>query len=208
MQGRYLIQHRAPVCALDGRSASRCPAVLRARPAFAMDQFSDLRRADEPLDEEKWALQLVLGSLGVFIGPIIFGSALIGLAIGLAGASALINAGGTTGLWAREIGWQVSQLFDKVRTRKLVSDARVQAIQYWGLARTKLSDIASQSQVVELRTQFASLVRTWWSKVLGWATACGLRASLEKLWGASRIGEWLAYCNENVAKRRREGGLP
>lgn len=72
------------------------------------DRFSNMKRADTPLDEEVRGLRLACGAVGVVFGPLIIGSSIVGLVLGLIASAYLIQAEGAKGLWAREIGAQVA----------------------------------------------------------------------------------------------------
>ena len=103
-----------PLLFMPAQLAPRgCPIRLSA------DKFSNLKRADGPSEEETRSLQIIIGVFGWLIGPRFAGSAVMGALCGYTAGAALVNAGGSTGLWAREIGWQAHQIAARNRVPEL-----------------------------------------------------------------------------------------
>jgi hypothetical protein len=159
--GAYLAQ--PPHAPFAPCVASRCATPTQLfRPR---DDFRNMKRADEPLDDEVTGLKVALGTLGVVLGGGLLGSSLVGLMLGIAAASALMRvrrprgselvgqtavrrsgsvprraqAEGSTGLWAREIGLQVSEqlarLKSEAQTRNVPDRLRAcQAVRGWAIS--------------------------------------------------------------------------
>lgn len=178
---------------------------LSYAPKCSTDRFSNMRRADEPLEEETRALQVVMGLLGFIIGPRILGSSIVGMVLGATAGGALVNAGGTTGLWAREIGWQAHQFADRRSLPELARNVGNTASKIAAAASAEFKALAAQPTVSNLKTRFVSLVISGWARMCAWADSTGLsvvllrrKAQLRQLLEPllSRLSAWLEDSRE------------
>jgi hypothetical protein len=196
--------HRPYALAPSASSFSRSPpSPFQRAPPAAMDQAMDnMRRADTPSDEEERTLQIICGGIGVVLGPRLVGSSLVGLVLGAATATALANAGGRTGLWAREIGWQAAQFADKQSFAQLGRTSRRKAGELFRAGLTQMQMFANLDTVSDMRRRAAAQIVQSWSIVRGWADSCGLSTRLVALWNASRVGDFLELCANNIEQRQ------
>lgn len=205
--GAYLAQ--PPHAPFAPCVASRCATPTQLfRPR---DDFRNMKRADKPLDDEVTGLKVALGTLGVVLGGGLLGSSLVGLMLGIAAASALMRAEGSTGLWAREIGLQVSEqlarLKSEAQTRNVPDRLRAcqaTAVSLWSSTRREL---ATLEQEWRLKAKLGALLTRAWLEVAARAEVGGLTARLDALWTRARattgLDEWLATMSANIEKRRR-----
>jgi len=171
------------------------------------DDFSDMRRADEPLEEERRALQIICGAVGLLVGSRFLGSALLGLTFGIASAGALLSAGGTTGLWAREIGWQASQ-FAESRSLPQFTESAVRMAKTVGDATlAELKVLSDLEPVKRSRVQISAAAQTLWSRLRAWADSSGVTERLRAAWRASHMEDWYERAKQNIEQRRRAQGL-
>ena len=179
-----------------------------APPRMMATDFSSMKRADEPLDEEVNGLRLALGAFGVFFGPLLVGSSLIGLVLGLAAATFLIDADGATGLWAREIGAQVWAVIARLKaeadTRNLPDVLRAARARAAKLGAAAAHEWQSLDQAAKLSTRSAALWAKMWTPVRARLDESGLAARLAAWWAASGIPAWIATCEANIERRRRQ----
>ena len=152
------------------------------------------------------------GALGVIVRP--GGSSLLGLTLGILAGAMLVNAGGTTGLWAREIGYQTAQFANR-RPAEAIRAARAK-VAVWressspavAAAATELREgitkIWDAPKVTAMRTRAVDAFSAWWSTLLAWAASIGLSARLSQLWAFLRLGEWLSYTNARILERRQK----
>ena len=163
--------------------------VARRAPGVRLDQFAGMKRADTPLDEEERALQVAGGALGVLIGPRIVGSSLIGLVLGLYGATVMANRSGRSGAWAREIGAQMA----------LARDAKAAAAR---VCQTIGSERSALDNATGARAKASDACSAVWAKGVAWADARGISPKVSKAWNASNLPQWIERCRANVQKRR------
>jgi hypothetical protein len=187
-------------------SVSAVPTQTRSA-LLVMDQFSNMRRADTPLDEEKRAMQVICGVVGMVIGSCLLDSALVGMAVGVYAAGGLVNAGGSTGLWARELGWQAAQFAERLSLPTLMSNALSKAAQFFSLVMKELKAFSNLEQVQSMRQSAVAFMEPYALKARTWADGCGLSGGVQRVWNASRIGEWLELCATNIEKRRKQQGF-
>ena len=167
-----------------------------------------MKRADEPLDEEVLGLQVALGMLGILLGPLIFGSGLLGLVLGVVGAKSMIRADGAIGLWAREIGAQVSAAGMWLRTEadarnipNLLSQGRTKASEVWAQCRTEMASFDESAKVSE---RLRALLARAWAPILAWAQRSGVAARLRTWWLASGLPTWIEQLKANIEQRRKQ----
>ena len=184
--------------------------VARRAPAVRLDQFAGMKRADTPLDEEERALQVAGGALGVLIGPRIVGSSLIGLVLGLYGATVMANRSGRSGAWAREIGAQMSEKVTSLRRKAteeaqrreipaLARDAKAAAAR---VCQTIGNELSALDNATGARAKASDACSAVWAKGVAWADARGISPKVSKAWNASNLPQWIERCRANVQKRR------
>jgi hypothetical protein len=182
---------------------------------MAAADFSNMKRADEPLDEEVSGLRIACVTLGVLvIGPLFLSSSLLGLFAGWFAATYLIGASGTTGLWAREIGAQVHEMLSTLRSmaedRDIPGMLATAKSTCGNLYTTCATELASFEKSVGLRTKCLALVTPLWERLIALCEERGLTEKLsmlmerlQRLLAASGIQERLARMEANIEKRRR-----
>eukprot|EP00325_Prymnesiales_sp_UTEX-LB-985_P009785 CAMPEP_0174697752 /NCGR_PEP_ID=MMETSP1094-20130205/3523_1 /TAXON_ID=156173 /ORGANISM="Chrysochromulina brevifilum, Strain UTEX LB 985" /LENGTH=167 /DNA_ID=CAMNT_0015894789 /DNA_START=326 /DNA_END=829 /DNA_ORIENTATION=+ len=166
-----------------------------------------MRRADEPLEEERRALRVLCGGIGIIIGATVLGSALVGLTIGIASAGALIDAHGTTGLWAREIAAQAAQFAESRSLPEYTQSAIRTAKTMGSAALAELRVFADLKPVRSITLRLSTWAALLWARVHAWAKGVGLTVRLQSLWRASHVDDFLAQCRENIEQRRRAQGM-
>jgi len=162
--------------------------------AASADDFPHMRRADEPMVEEVRSLQLILGGIGLVVGPRMGGSAFMGALCGVTAGAALVNAGGSTGLWAREIAWQAHQFGEGKRLPELAGNLRTTAVQASNMICTELKSLAAQPMVADARGRCVAT----WIKCRSWAESSSLLAPV-----ILRVSQWLVHSKKNIERRRR-----
>jgi len=191
-----------PHAALAHNSLPRAAVLSR-------DQFDSMKRADEPLPEEERAVQIVCGGVGAIFGSRLTGSSLFGLGLGVLAGSALANDKGSSGVWARELGCQLSEaarrLADEARRReipKLVGDGKAAALRlYRGLA----AELRALDEALGARAKARSFGSAAWSRTVTWSDKVGLTPRVASLWTASRLELAWERLQTGVSKRRRAG---
>ena len=194
--------HRSASPSLAYAPARRLSSAPLCASQSADDRFAQMRRADDPLEEEVRAMQAICIVLGILVRP--GGSNIIGGTLGYFSGTMLVNAGGTTGLWAREIGWQTAQFASGVADGAHLRAARAKVAEWQNASapllvaafaevRAVSLKVWSASEVTALRTRVASRAALWWASAVAWASANGLAARLQALWTASRLGASIAH---------------
>ena len=210
------------------------PARLRAAAPPAMQNFEEMKRADDPLEEELRALQIIGGLLGSILGPRIVGSSVIGITLGVLGGRALAYQPGAAGLQARELGWQLSQAVVGQRERGeqalglLRRESETRGLpELWNSTRAAaaslVAGVVSEARAAEeslgLRVKATAFVTRCWEQLCAWAASSGVSDKLTALRArvegsaayaraSTKLGAWYAEFNANVERRRRrsEGG--
>ena len=204
------------------RSASHplllMPAQLAPRGGpirLSADKFSNLKRADGPSEEETRSLQIIMGVFGWLIGPRFAGSAVMGALCGYTAGAALVNAGGSTGLWAREIGWQAHQIAARNRVPELAQNVTTTAQRIARATASEMKTLSAQPTIAEARAALIAMVAAAWDKARAWADTSGVAASLLSLRVATlallapvlkSLEQWIQRSRENIELRRKSAG--
>jgi hypothetical protein len=206
----------ATACWLPGwRGARRIPAgrlvALRAYSPRARRQQctmsvhpDDMRRADDPLQEEIRGLQMIGGVLGFVFGPLLCGSGVLGIFLGVMLGNYLAFIDGRRGAMLREAGWQVfgHVATGRRRTHELWTSLRESA-QARGVpealtsAREAVTGFASQlgeeiaalDRASNASTRAISFVGDQRERLQGWAASKGITPRLAKLYRASGLAD-------------------
>ena len=74
-------------------------------------RFSQMKRTDEPLEEEVRGLYIVGATGGFVLGPLLFGSSFLGMIVGVQVGPSLAFTGGPRGERMRATGWESWRLW-------------------------------------------------------------------------------------------------
>ena len=167
----------------------RLPTLVQ--PPRMRTDFSNMKRADEPLDEESRGFKVLCATAGFLLRPA--SSSLLGLCLGLLAAAVLIDQPGSVGLWAREMGAQVWGVWARLR-----SEAETRGVpEAYASGCAKVAACLSAC-ITELRALDASIgaraaagrtASQLWGKARTWSDARGVTPRVQRLWAKSRVGE-------------------
>ena len=146
-------------------------------------------------------VQALGGCLGVLLGPRLVGSALVGLILGIAGATALVGSTSVAGMWARELGWQSAEKVRELR-EKLSSNTPPLRSAVAGLLAEVAEGLRAMDKALGARAKLWALWLRCWTPVKAKADATGLSQQVASLWAASALPAWLEQCSANIEKRR------
>ena len=153
---------------------ARLPPAARFRTQravmFGQDVSVDGRQHDDR-DEEARGLQLLCGAIGVCFGPLLVGTSLLGMVLGLLIATLVLESSGSPGLWGREIGFQVMKQLrallgevDGSAIRDLLASIRKQAGRLWrtvGVELKALDDaLGASTRLAELTEPLKEKLQT------------------------------------------------
>jgi hypothetical protein len=105
-----------------------------------------------------------MGVFGWLIGPRFAGSAVMGALCGYTAGAALVNAGGSTGLWAREIGWQAHQIAARNRVPELAQNVTTTAQRIARATASEMKALSAQPTIAEARRALITMVAAAWDK--------------------------------------------
>ena len=94
-----------------------CCSAQRSRRCAMSVHPADMKRADDPLQEEISGLRIIGGVVGYLLGPSLTGSAVLGIFLGMALGNYLAFLEGRRGAMLREAGWQVYGTLDTQKRR-------------------------------------------------------------------------------------------
>ena len=112
--------HRCPAAACKvalPSAASVCRIARRSRRCTMSVHPADMKRADDPSQEEVGGLRIVGGVVGYLLGPSLTGSAVLGIFLGITLGNYLAFFEGRRGAMLREAGWQVYSTVDTQKRR-------------------------------------------------------------------------------------------
>ena len=98
-------------------AASVCCSARRSLRCTMSVHPADMKRADDPSQEEVGGLRIVGGVVGYLLGPSLTGSAVLGIFLGVTLGSYLAFLEGRRGAMLREAGWQVYGTLDTQKRR-------------------------------------------------------------------------------------------
>jgi predicted nucleic acid-binding Zn ribbon protein len=105
----------------------------------------------------------------------------MGALCGYTAGAALVNAGGSTGLWAREIGWQAHQIAARNRVPELAQNVTTTAQRIARATASEMKALSAQPTIAEARRALITMVAAAWDKARAWAETSGVAASLLSL---------------------------
>ena len=139
-------------------------------------------------------------------------SSLLGLVCGVLLAPLLLTTDGATGLWAREIGWQVSEQLTRLRAeaeaRNVPELARTARSRARALYQQAAAELAALDEATGLRARASALLGRVWAAVAERAEASGVAAKVapwaQRAYNASGIEAWRRRrASENIERRRQ-----
>lgn len=186
-------------------------AVCRARrrcevPALSVNP-DDMRRADEPLEEEIRGLQVLGGITGFLVGPHVCGSSVLGIFFGILLGKYLAMAEGRRGAQFRELGWQVSVLYvaQRQRAQELWVAARATAQErgmpeamcsmrsaIGGFASQLAEEVSALDRASNVSARALDFAGRRCALLQAWATSKGITSTLTALYEGSGLARCAA----------------
>lgn len=174
------------------------------------DAYTGMKRADEASVEEERALQILCGGVGAFVGPRLTGSSLFGCSLGYYAGSYLAQSQGSVGVWAREIGWQLSQLFarllEEARTRGLLTKLQDGKAAVVRVGRQCWAEALALDQATGLHERLQNGTSAVTTRIAAWSDARGLSPRVRAVWSRCGAPWFIERCRAGV--RRRRGAAP
>mgnify|MGYP006133638305 CR=1 FL=1 len=187
----------------------------------------DMKRADEPLQEEIRGLQVLSGAVGFVVGPPLVGSSVLGIFCGILLGNFLIFQEGRSGAAARELGWSVARALEYITQRALqlwesacaaarergvpdmLRSAREAATGFSTQLIEELRELDNSSNVSARAIDQMGRQR---ARVQVWADAKGVTPLVVRVWNGSglatvapKLREALAAFEARVEERLRGG---
>ena len=154
-------------------------------------RLSQMKRTDEPLEEEVRGLYIVGATGGLVLGPLLFGSSILGMIVGVQVGPSLAFTGGER---MRATGWESWRLWGiqvrRSRRAWLIARREAEARGLTPLLRRTSGSIRAWDERTSARRRCADTALITWSLVqLAWArlAASGASRQLFALWERTTV---------------------